>query len=61
MRVIQNYVLTLNFVKEKNYKQLKNTLICKAMQFMLTINILKKTLHNPEDGASSVQVGVLNT
>ena len=59
MKVIQNYILTLNFGKEKNYKHLRNTLIYKAKQFMLKFFCLK-SLHNLEGSGSSVQVGILN-
>ena len=30
VKVIQNYMLTLNFVKERNHKHLKNTFFYKA-------------------------------
>ena len=36
MKVIRICLLTWNFVKGENHKHLKNTLICKAKQFMLT-------------------------
>jgi hypothetical protein len=60
VKVIQNYILTLNYVKGKiNHERLRNTLIYKAKQLMLTI-LFKKSLHILEDGASSVQVDMLN-
>jgi hypothetical protein len=47
------------FVKEKNHKYLKNTLIYKAKQVLLMIFFLKRSLHILEDGASNVQVEIL--
>jgi hypothetical protein len=47
MKAIQNYTLTLNFVKKKLTDILKNILIYKA----------KKIVHILEDGASGVQIG----
>ena len=55
MKVIQNYTLTLNFVKDEIIDIQKNILICKAKQFMMKKeNNSKKSLHILEDG---VQVG----
>ena len=36
LKVIQNYILTLNFFEGQNHKQLKNTLIYKAKKFMFS-------------------------
>ena len=47
------------FYKVKNHKHMKNMLSYKAKQFML-IRKLKKSQQILEDGASSVQIGILN-
>ena len=60
MKVIENYLLTLNLCEGDNCKHLKDTLIYKAKKFMLTI-VFFKSLHILEGSASSVQVGILNT
>jgi hypothetical protein len=57
MKVIQNYELTLGFVKKKIIGMLKNILLYKAKQTMLTRQNYKKSLCILEDGTSSVQVG----
>ena len=51
MKVIPNYILVLNFVREINHKHLKNTLVTKAKPFMLEKRF-KKNLYILEDGAS---------
>ena len=48
------------FGEGKNHKRLKNTLIYKTKQFLLTICFLKKNLHILENGANNVQVDLLN-
>ena len=53
MKVIQNYTLTLNLSKKKI---IKNILLYKAKQIMMTSKIYKKSLHILEDGTSGVQV-----
>ena len=45
-------------MEKKNHEQLKNTLIYKAKQFMLTEKF-KKNLHFLQEGANGVQVGVI--
>jgi hypothetical protein len=57
VKVIQNYTLTLNFVKKKNHRHFKNILIYKANQIKMTKKNSKKILDIFEDGASGVQVG----
>ena len=57
---INSYLYTnFEIYDGKYHKRLKNTLIYKSHQFMLTI-FLKKILHIVEDGASSVQVDILD-
>ena len=56
MKVIQNYTLTLNFVKKKNHRHFKYIVIYKAKKIMMTKKS-KKNLHILEDGTSGVQVG----
>jgi hypothetical protein len=56
VKVIQNYTLSLNFVKKKNHRHCKNISIYKAKQFMMTKKS-KKCPHILEDNASGVQVG----
>jgi hypothetical protein len=60
VKVIQNYILTLNFVKDKNHKHLKKHIDtqCRAVDVDKKNS---KSLHILEDGASSVQVEILNT
>ena len=53
--MIQNNVLTLNFVK-KDHKRFKNILIYKVKQLMLAKN-LKTGSHVLEDGASGCASG----
>ena len=59
MKVIQNYILTLNFVNEKIIDITKHTLIYKAKQ-NLFIFIFKKSLHILEDNAISKQIEILS-
>ena len=49
------------FCEGKNHKHLKNTLIYKRQTIYVAKLNFKKSIHNLEDGASSVQVGILNT
>ena len=49
------------FFEWKIHKHLKNTLIYKAKQFMFTKKEIKKSPHILEDGASSLQVDILDT
>ena len=57
MKVIQNYRLTLNFVKKKSIDIFKKKiLIYKAKQFMMNF-FFKKSLHILEDSASGMQIG----
>ena len=53
-----NPYTNFKFCEGKNHKHLENTLIYKAKQYML---FFKKSLHILEDGASSLQVDILNT
>ena len=57
MKVIQNYALSLSFVKKKFINIQKTYLIYKAKQLMMTKTISRKSLHMLEDNASGVQVG----
>jgi hypothetical protein len=54
MNVIQNYTLTLNFVK--THRHLKIILIYNVKQFMLTENNSKKSSHILDDHASGAQI-----
>jgi hypothetical protein len=57
VKVIQNYALTLSFVKEKVHRHSKSILIYAAKQSMITKTISRKISHILEDNASGVQVG----
>ena len=58
MKVIHNYTLTLNFVKEKIINHFYNILVYKVKKIMMTKKIKsKKSLHILEDDASGRQVG----
>ena len=59
MKNFQKLYTNFEFGEGENKKYLKNTLIYKAKQFMLTQKF-KKSLHILEDNASSVQVGILH-
>jgi hypothetical protein len=56
VKVIQKYTLTLNLVEEKMINVLKNLLIYKAQQIMMTSKIPRNVYIFLDDGASGVQV-----
>jgi hypothetical protein len=59
VKVIQNYTLILHFVKENIITFEKD--IDLQSQTIYIDKLFMKSLHISEDGASRVQVGLLNT
>ena len=57
---ISQLYIDYEFSERKFHKNLKNILIYKAKHFMLIQFFFEKTLHILKDGASSVQVDILN-
>ena len=56
MKEIQNYTLTLSFVR-KNHGHIKKHIDLKSQAIYDDKNNFKKILHVLEDGASGVQIG----
>ena len=60
MKVIQTYILSLNFCEGKNHKHLNNTLIYKAKHYLDRL-YFTYCLHILQGGASSVQICIEHT
>ena len=61
MKVIQNYILALTFVEEKIIKIFEKHIDLQSQAIYVDKCFFKKSLHFLKDGASSVQVNILNT
>ena len=59
MKVYQDYILTFKFVKE-NIINIYKHIDLQSQEIYVEFVFSKKSLHILEDGASSVQVDILN-